>query len=66
MKWKAGGFLIIIFFITLLFFGTAVWMIIQNFTSGEVRWIFDILSAFLLISVFFWLFVLDHSIPKGD
>lgn len=66
MKWKTNDFFIImVLFAVLMFFGTAVWMIVQNITSGKVRWIFDILSAFLFISLFFWLFVLDDSIKSG-
>jgi hypothetical protein len=66
MKWKINDFFIIMVLLAvLMFFGTAVWMIVQNITSGKVRWIFDILSAFLFISLFFWLFVLDDSVKSG-
>jgi hypothetical protein len=66
MKWKINDFFIIMVLLAvLMFFGTAVWMIVQNITSGKVRWIFDILSAFVFISLFFWLFVLDDSIKSG-
>jgi hypothetical protein len=66
MKWKINDFFIILVLLAvLMFFGTAVWMIVQNITGGKVRWIFDILSAFLFISLFFWLFVLDDSIKSG-
>lgn len=65
MKWKTNDFLIMmVIFATLLFFGMAVWMIVQNITSERVHWIFDIFSAFLFIFVFFWLFILDETI-KG-
>jgi hypothetical protein len=66
MKWKTNEFFIIMsLFAVLIFFGTAVWMIVQNITSGKMRWIFDFLSAFLFIWLFFWLFVLDDSIKSG-
>ncbi len=65
MKWKTNDFLIMmVIFATLMFFGMAVWMIVQNITSERVHWIFDIFSAFLFIFVFFWLFILDETI-KG-
>ena len=66
MKWKFHDLLILmVIFAVLMFFGTAVWMVAQNITSGKVRWVFDILSAFLFISLLFWLFVLDDSIKSG-
>jgi glucan phosphoethanolaminetransferase (alkaline phosphatase superfamily) len=66
MKWKFNDLLILmVIFAVLMFFGTAVWMVVQNITSGKVRWVFDILSAFLFISLLFWLFVLDDSIKSG-
>lgn len=67
MKWKFNDLLILmVIFAVLMFFGTAVWMVVQNITSGKVRWVFDILSAFLFISLLFWLFVLDDSIKSGE
>jgi hypothetical protein len=66
MKWKFNDLLILmVIFAVLMFFGTAVWMVVQNITSGKVRWVFDISSAFLFISLLFWLFVLDDSIKSG-
>lgn len=66
MKWKFNDLLILmVIFAVLMFFGTAVWMVVQNITSGKVRWVFDILSAFLFISLLFWLFVWDDSIKNG-
>ena len=52
MKWKFNDLLILmVIFAVLMFFGTAVWMVVQNITSGKVRWVFDILSAFSLYLV---------------
>ena len=52
MKWKFNDLLILmVIFAVLMFFGTAVWMVVQNITSGKVRWVFDISSAFLFISL---------------
>ena len=65
MKGKTNDLFIMMFiFATLMFFGMAVWMIVQNVTSERVHWMFDIFSAFLFILVFFWLFILEEPI-KG-
>ncbi len=45
----------------MMFFGTAVWMIVRHVNSENIRWIFDALSIFLFISLFFWLMVLGDS-----
>jgi low temperature requirement protein LtrA len=64
---KAGAyFFLMVLLAAFMFFGTAVWMIFQNITSEKARWVFDILSAFLFVSVFFWLLILEDSIKSGD
>lgn len=67
MKYKASDLPIIVLLLAaVMFFGTAVWMIVQNITSEKVRWAFDILSAFLFISIFFWLLILEGSIKESE
>jgi hypothetical protein len=65
MKWKTRNWpILIVLLAALMFFGMAFWMIVQKITSERARWIFDIFSAFLFISVFFWLLFLEDSV-KG-
>ncbi len=67
MKWKPFNPLVVFFLISaLMFFGTAVWMIVQNVTSEKIRWLFDAFSLLLFISLFFWLMVLGDSFQSGD
>jgi hypothetical protein len=67
MKWKTHNWLILVVLLAaLMFFGTAFWMIVQRVTSERARWMFDIFSAFLFISIFFWLLFLEDSVKGGN
>jgi len=41
-------------------------MIVENVTSEGARWLFDFLSAFLVIFIFFWLFLLEESLRQEN
>jgi len=57
-------FIVMVILAIVIFFGMAIWMIVQKITSEAIRWTFDIVSAFLFIFVFCWLFILEEPM-KG-
>ena len=67
MKKKAADISRLMVLITaVMFFGTGMWMIVENVTSEGARWLFDFLSAFLVIFIFFWLFLLEESLRQEN
>ena len=67
MKNKATDILRFLVLITaVMFFGTGFWLIVKDITSGAARWLFDFLSAFLVIFIFFWLFLLEESLRQEN
>jgi len=67
MKWKAAEIFRLMVLITIvMFFGTGFLMIVRPMTNEALRWIFDFLSAFLLIFIFFWLLALEESLKEGN
>jgi hypothetical protein len=44
----------------ILFFGIGLWMIFQGDSDERVYLIFDIISAWLMILIVFWLFVVEE------
>jgi hypothetical protein len=67
MKWKADEICRLMVLITIvMFFGTGILMIVRPMTNEALRWVFDFLSAFLLIFVFFWLMALEESLKGGN
>jgi hypothetical protein len=67
MKWKAADILRSMVLVTaLIFFGTGALIFLQKIQSEEIRWIFDLLSAFLFLLIFFWLLAQEESLKQGN
>jgi Na+-driven multidrug efflux pump len=45
----------------ILFFGISLWMIFQGISDERIHLIFDIISAWLMILIVFWLFVVERG-----
>jgi Na+-driven multidrug efflux pump len=45
----------------ILFFGISLWMIFQGNSDERIYLIFDIISAWLMILIVFWLFVVERG-----
>jgi len=58
-KKASGYFFLMVVLAAFMFFGTAAWIVYHNSPGEQFRWMLDIFSAFLFISVFFWLLVLE-------
>jgi hypothetical protein len=46
---------------TILFFGISLWMISHGNSDERIYLIFDIISAWLMILIVFWLFVVERG-----
>ena len=60
MEWKANDLCrIMVSTAIILFFGVGLWMIFQGDSDERVYLIFDIISAWLMILILFWLLVVE-------
>ena len=67
MKSKATDILrLSVLIAVMLFFGTGMMIVTARTAGTAARWAFDILSALLLILIFYWLLVQEESLNRGN